>query len=258
MSLNVWTRINEYFGRYMEYLSRLPSITRREVGHETVVSHLGRIKRVFVECYQEFITGSGKTVVIVLDTVEAIRGLTCSRRSRSGLSPLPGTLVYPERPSGPRADRDGRPPSSMSYWTLISRCRYATVDLGDFAEQDAARYLNEERIGVRLTDAEIARMVLLTRGHQLWLAFTVGYMREVGLPALRRRRATGAGGGRAGPPPAGHALRAGDASRRARTCTDAFKRNLVAPFQDSDFWHEAVKPAGQSCGRAWTRGSGNG
>jgi len=34
MSLNVWTRINEYFGRYMEYLSRLPSITRREVGHE--------------------------------------------------------------------------------------------------------------------------------------------------------------------------------------------------------------------------------
>ena len=61
---------HDYFGPYLEYLSRLPDYTRPRIGHETIVSHLGRIKRVFVDCYTRFIEGSGKTVVMAFDTVE--------------------------------------------------------------------------------------------------------------------------------------------------------------------------------------------
>src|SRR6516225_9549700 len=54
----------ECFRPYFSYLSRLPAYTRPDIGHETVVSHLGRIKRVFTQCYTDFVKSSGKTVVI--------------------------------------------------------------------------------------------------------------------------------------------------------------------------------------------------
>src|ERR1700731_4638992 len=66
---------DEFFRPYRESLSRLPGYTRPSIGHETVVSHLGRIKRVFFECYTDFVERTGKTVVILFDTVEAIRGM---------------------------------------------------------------------------------------------------------------------------------------------------------------------------------------
>src|ERR1700735_921036 len=66
---------NQYFEPYVKYLSRLPSFTRSDIDHETVLTHLGRIKQIFVQCYRQFVNGTGKTVVIVFDTIEAIRGM---------------------------------------------------------------------------------------------------------------------------------------------------------------------------------------
>jgi tetratricopeptide (TPR) repeat protein len=229
-----------YFGRYMRHLTQLPNITRREIGHETVVSHLGRIKRVFAECYGEFVEDTGKTVVIILDTVETIRGLYLLQTITQWIKSLPGTLfILCGRPvrsvTGEEED-----PIGHELLDQYQRMTVTTIELGDFAEEDAISYLDEERTGVHLTDAEKIRLVHLARGHPLWLAFTVGYLRDVGLPPEAE----------VGPPelaeeslahlrevmPYGRSM-----LREGQTLHDAFKQSLVAPFQNSDFWHEAVK-----------------
>jgi tetratricopeptide (TPR) repeat protein len=229
----------EYFGRYTEYLSRLPILARREIGHETVVSHLGRIKRVFVECYQEFITGTGKTVVIVLDTVETIRGLYLLQTLTQWIKSLPGTLfILCGRPAS--ALRGAEDSIKHELQDPYQPMTLTTIDLGDFTEDDATKYLDEGRTGVHLAEAEKIRLVHLTRGHPLWLAFTVSYLREVGLPVEAD----------VGPPEqAGESLAhlrrimpfGQEMLREGQNLHDAFKRSLVAPYQNSDFWHEAVK-----------------
>jgi tetratricopeptide (TPR) repeat protein len=229
----------EYFGRYTEYLSQLPSIARREISHETVVSHLGRIKRVFAECYLDFIARSGKTVVIVLDTVETIRGMYLLQTLTQWIKSLPGTLfILCGRP----VSAVGRTEDPIKHELLDphQKMPVTTIELRDFSEGNATRYLEDSRTGVRLAEAERIRLVHLTRGHPLWLVLTVSYLRDVGLPPEAE----------AGPPEqAGESLAHirrimpyGQAMlREGESLHESFKRSLVAPYQNSDFWHEAVK-----------------
>jgi tetratricopeptide (TPR) repeat protein len=229
----------EYFGRYIEYLSRLPSLARREISHETVVSHLGRIKRVFAECYEEFIKGSRKTVVIVLDTVETIRGLYLLQTLTMWIKSLPGTLfVLCGRPAP--AITGAEDPIKHELLDPYQPMTVTTIELGDFTEEDATKYLDESRTGVHLAEAEKIRLAHLTRGHPLWLAFTVSYLRDVGLPPEAD----------VGPPEQAevsldHLRRimpfGQEMLREGQDLHDAFKRSLIAPYQNSDFWHEAVK-----------------
>jgi hypothetical protein len=57
-----------------------------------------------------------------------------------------------------------------------------TITLGRFAEADAVRYLETSNVADGLTGDEKAALVRLTRGHPLWLAFTVSYLAEIGMP----------------------------------------------------------------------------
>ena len=100
---------NKYFAPYLKYLSQLPSYTRPRIGHETVVSHLGRIKRVFVDCYTRFVADNDKTVVIVLDTVETIRGMYLLLTLTQWMKALPGHPVHPFRPPAAWPRGRGRP-----------------------------------------------------------------------------------------------------------------------------------------------------
>lgn len=229
----------EFFESYIEYLSRLPGITRRDVSHETVVSHLGRIKRVFAECYQNYIQQTGKTVVVVLDTVETIRGMYLLQTLTQWVKSLPGTLFIL---SGRPVSAVGRTEDPIRHELLDphQKMEVTTIELGDFSEESATRYLDNDRTGVRLEEAERVRLIHLTQGHPLWLALTVSYLRDVGLPPEAE----------IGPPEqvgqslahlreimplGGHMLREGIGLH------EAFKRSLVAPYQNSDFWHEAIK-----------------
>ena len=81
-----------YFGPYQRYLSQLPGYTSPRIGRERVISHLGRIKRVFVECYKKYITETGTIVVITFDTVEAMRGIYLLYTLTQWMKSLPGTL----------------------------------------------------------------------------------------------------------------------------------------------------------------------
>jgi len=228
-----------YFTRYTEYLSRLPSIARREISHETVVSHLGRIKRVFAECYQEFISNNDKTVVIVLDTVETVRGMYLLQTLTQWIKSLPGTLFIL---SGRPVPSVGRTEDPIKHELLDphQRMTVTTIELDDFSEEDATLYLDNTRTGVHLEDAERIRLVYLTRGHPLWLALTVSYLRDVGLPPEAE----------IGPPWQAEESLAHLRSimpfdremlREGQHLHDAFKERLVSPYQYSDFWHEAVK-----------------
>jgi tetratricopeptide (TPR) repeat protein len=222
---------NEYFGPYLEYLSRLPTYTRPRVGYDTVVSHLVRIKQVFVECYQRFTDGSGKTVVMVMDTIEAIRGIYLLVTLTQWMKPLPSTLFI----------LSGRPPSEEDKEDWIAKelqdphrpLPFRTVRLGEFTSAGALEYLTGSAVAVGLTADEKEKLAHLTRGHPLWLAFTVDYLSGEGLP--REAAENSLEDIKAALPYSGEITSAG------QILHEAFKRRLVAPYHQTDFWHETFK-----------------
>jgi hypothetical protein len=160
-----------YFRPYLDYISRLPDYMRSRVGHETVVGHLGRIKRIFAECYQKFVDDGGKTVVIVFDAVEAIRGMYLLITLAQWMKSLPGTLFI----------LSGRPPVSEDYGDSIrgeledpyyQSISVTIIHLGSFTQDAALDYLGKSRVASGLSDVEKAKLAHLTRGDPLWLAFT--------------------------------------------------------------------------------------
>jgi tetratricopeptide (TPR) repeat protein len=220
-----------YFRPYLDYLSRLPRYTRPRIGHETVVSHLGRIKRVFVECYRRFVTESGKTVVIALDTVEAIRGMYLLLTLTQWMKALPGTLfILSGRPLP--GNGDAYDPIRNEFLDPYQPLPVARVDLAGFTEAAALDYLNRSTVASALGSDEKQTLVLLTRGHPLWLAFTLDYLVSVGIPEEAQA-------------PLAQIERdmpyAGAMTPVGQQLYEAFKRRLVTPYRGADFWREAIK-----------------
>ena len=216
-----------YFGPYLEDLDRLPIYTRADIGYNTVVSHLGRIKRVFIDCYSDLIRDTGKSVVIVFDTVEAIRGTYLLLTLTQWMKTLPSTLFILSGRPVPE-DRGIPDPILDELKDPHQRIPVTTIHLREFTETAAFDYLDKSPI----TNEEKTKLVLLTRGHPLWLAFTISYLHEKGIPEeadnelseIRRMM-----------PFHGQMTPAG------QRLHDAFRRRLVAPYREADFWHEADK-----------------
>jgi tetratricopeptide (TPR) repeat protein len=220
-----------YFGRYMEYLSRLPSYSAPRVGHETVVSHLSRIKLTFAECYQNFIEDGHNCVVITFDTVEAIRGMYLLVTLTQWVKALPGTLfIWSGRPLPVLSTV--KDPIRNELEDPYAAMPVTPIDLGEFTEEAALQYLNSSGIATGLTEDEKAALVRLTRGHPLWLAFTVDYLDKLGMPeeaAAPRRTIEEC------------VPFTGDMAPTGQHMHEEFIRRLVAPYRDADFWHEAIK-----------------
>jgi hypothetical protein len=222
---------NRYFGRYLRYLSRLPSSTRPHIGHETVVSHLGRIKRVFVDCYRDFVEATDTTVVMVFDTVETIRGVYLLYTLTQWIKALPATLFI----------LSGRPPPVGGHWPdpirseledTYQQVPVRTVELSEFTRDDARRYLDRSRVAGELSRDEREKLVLLTQGHPLWLAFVISYLDDRGMPeeaeaplAIIEHQVPWRG----------------EVTPEGQWRQEEFKRRLVSPYQQVDFWHEAIK-----------------
>jgi tetratricopeptide (TPR) repeat protein len=237
-----------YFGPYVEYLSRLPSFTRSDISHETVLSHLGRIKQIFVQCYRRFVEETGKTVVIVFDTIETIRGMYLQVTITQWMKALPATLFIL---SG-RPPREAEDPIKDELSDPHQRIPVSTVRLTEFSRRVALEYLKASSISAGLdlrppgeegvvgleadeeqNDDEKQVLVLLTRGHPLWLAFAISYLKEKGMPEEA----------------AGRSLEEiereipyrGDMTPAGQNLHEEFKRRLVTPYREADFWHEAIK-----------------
>lgn len=221
-----------YFGPYLRYLSQLPGYIGAGTGREMVVSHLGRIKRVFVDCYTRYIAGSETTVVMTFDTVEAMRGIYLLYTLTQWMKSLPGTLfILSGRPMvapGDRAD-----PIRDELDDTHANMPVSELTLGPFSHDVALRYLSQSEVSDALSTSEMDNLVMLTQGHPLWLAFAVSHIRQWGLPLeatsdpddIRRRMPYGAA----------------ELGRDGQRLQEEFKRRLVAPYREVDFWHEAIK-----------------
>jgi tetratricopeptide (TPR) repeat protein len=222
-----------YFGRYLDHLSRLPVYVGSRIGYETMVSHLAKIKQVFADCYQDYTKRSGKTVVIVLDTVEVIRGMYLLQTLTQWMKDLPATLfILAGRP--PEGQNEAKDPIRDELEDPHQSLPVTIINLGEFTKDAALAYLTNSSVATGLSEEneEKEKLVLLTRGHPLWLAFTVDYLRTTGIPeeafepldAIAEKVPY-----RGELPPAGQTLH------------DAFMRHLMAPYNETDFWHEALK-----------------
>lgn len=241
---------NQYFGPYLDYLSRLPSFARSDIGHETVLSHLGRIKQIFVQCYQRFTDGRGKTVVIVFDTIEAIRGMYLQVTITQWMKALPATLfILSGRPPRRAGDED---PIRTELDDPHQRIPVHIMHLTEFSQRVALDYLKGSSISAGLDlkvsgerdiegraaaddqeSQEKQKLVLLTRGHPLWLAFAISYLKEKGMPEEVTTRSL-------------EEIKRdipyqGEMTSAGQDLHEDFKRRLVTPYREADFWHEAIK-----------------
>ncbi len=223
---------NRFFRPYAEYLMRLPTFLDPRVGHETIVSHLGRIKQVFVECYKDFIDSTGSVAVIVFDTVETIRGMYLLLTLTQWMKKLPATLfILVSRPVGGQDEQDD--PIRQELTDPHQGFPVTSITLGDFPEQAARDYLAASLKGSDLTSDELEKLVRLSRGHPLWLAFTVAYLWERGVPEEAET-------------PSRTMIEeeipySGQMSTAGENLHEDFKRRLMTPYREAGFWSEAVK-----------------
>lgn len=221
-----------YFGPYLDHLNQLPTYTGPRFGHETIVSHLGRIKEIFAECYQNFVNDTGKTVVLVFDTVETIRGMYLLLTLTQWMKALPATLfILAGRPAEDQAEQAD--PIRQELEDPYQGLPVVPISLGDFPEPSARAYLAASRTDSGLTPDELDKLVRLSRGHPLWLAFTIAYLTDKGVPEEA----------------ADTTLTMieqeipyqGQMTQLGETLHEDFKRRLLTPYRETDFWPEAVK-----------------
>ncbi|MBV9163778.1 MAG: tetratricopeptide repeat protein [Pseudonocardiales bacterium] len=206
----------DYFGPYFDYVSRLPRYASARVGNETLVSHLGRIKQKFIECYRSFVLETGSTVVITLDTVEAIRSMYLLLTFTQWMKALPGTLfILSGRPITRREHQDTirdqlDDPHQPLEWTEIK--------LEGFSREETLRFLDSSALQQSLTANEKEQLADLTEGHPLWLALSVDFLVQTD------------------PPP--EMVKPTVAEARLH---EAFRRRLIAPYRSTEFWPETIK-----------------
>lgn len=207
---------NRYFEKFLNHLARLPKYVVGPVGRDTVASHHRRIREAFVECYGRFVSETGSTVVLTLDTVETIRSMYLLLSLTQMINELPATLfVLSGRPIRGWEDKD-----TIVEYLQDSRTGPETVEiqLEGFRPDDAMRFLDASVLGELLEVADKRRLVELTDGHPLWLALAVDYLRQFGPPS----EMTGGA----------------ESAERAR---EDFRRRLVTPYRSTEFWPESIK-----------------
>jgi len=226
---------NVYFAEYQQQLSQLPSSIRSDISHETIVSYLGRIKEVFAACYREYVTAQNKTVVIVFDTVETIRGSNLLLTLTQWMKALPTATLF-ILSGRPLVIDQGQGQQDQIEAELNSRYQgipVTTVEVGGFTRDATRQYIGNSGLSTDLIGQEENKLVLLSQGHPLWLAFMIDYLRDEGVPPeatsysleyLER-----------------HLPFDREMTADGRQVHEAFLRRLVAPYRETDFWHEAIK-----------------
>jgi hypothetical protein len=171
----------EYFSRYTDYAR--PLSATEFVTAEVLASRISNARRIFLECYAEYVKSTGKTVVMVFDTVEAVRGMALLIMLTQWMKSLPGTLFILSgrpAPNGGRARADD--PIRVGLVDPHRPMPVTPVQLGEFSRQAAEQYLAQSRVAAGLSSGERAKVILLTRGHPLWLALAVSYLDGNKLP----------------------------------------------------------------------------
>jgi hypothetical protein len=218
-----------HFGPYLEHLSRLESYPPWGPSHEALTVYLGRIKKVFATCYLDYIRSQGKTVVITFDTIETIRGIPLLLTLTQWMKELQlGTLfVLSGRPTA------GEDPIAAELTTQYQRISVTPVDVKGFSLEGTRQFIGSSAVSRGLRGDERDRLVLLSRGHPLWLAVIEDYLTEEGMP---EEVAIGTLKFLEDNLPFGKRMTEAGHQRH-----DQFLRRMLSPYHESDFWHEAIK-----------------
>lgn len=219
------------FGPYFDDLSELPRHRLIPASREMVLDHLNRIKDVFTQCYENYVGETGNSVVITFDTIEAVRGMHLQRTLTRWIKALPGTLFILAGRLPPDAD-EKQDPIRIALEDPPQSMEVTAIELGPFDAADSRKYLAPIGEEAGLPEEQTEKLVHLTQGHPLWLAFTVGHITEQGMPPEAQASLDEI---KADLPYHAPATTAGQ--ERA----DSFKRRLMAPYQDGTFWNEAIK-----------------
>lgn len=218
-----------YFGRYLEYVAQ-PPVPQEKVTTELAFSRLEYGRRIFLECYGGYVGETGKTVVMTFDTVEAVRGVPLLMALTQWMKSLPATLFILS--GRPVSHGDAGDPIAVELTDPHRPLEVTQVRLAEFSKAAADGYLIASRVADGLTSDEIENIVLLTRGHPLWLALAVAYVDAHGVPQeadTKLRRAI-----------AQDVPYRGDLTVSGKRRQEDFKRRLLSPYRNADFWHEAV------------------
>jgi tetratricopeptide (TPR) repeat protein len=221
----------QYFGPYLEHLSRLDSYPPWGPSHEAVASYLGRIKKVFATCYLDYIEREHKTVVIVFDTIETIRGTTLLLTLTQWMKELQrGTLFVL---SGRPVSGEAEDPIAAELTTQYQGIPVTPVQVTELSQDATREFIDSSAMSRGLRGEEPEKLVLLSRGHPLWLAIIEDYLAGQGIPDEAANATLGFLEENL---PFGEPMT--DAGRGQH---EQFLRRLLSPYRESDFWHEAVK-----------------
>lgn len=211
----------QYFKNYKAFLVKMPEVEHEKMGHETVLAHMRKANRAFVIDYQNFIQHSRQTPVLIFDTVEAIRGTDTLTRLLLWVKKLPGTLfIIAGRPVDETVDPVVRELDEHP------RLVYEEYVLREFSRTESMAYLKASSVMQKIEEDEQQRLALMSKGHPLWLALSIYYMGQYGIPEEVDKLKIDPG--QTLWPYQNGALH------------DAYLRRLVIPYREGDFWHEAV------------------
>ncbi len=222
----------KHFSPYIEYLFEIPRYAgQRATSYATALGHLARVKAIFERCYKSYVEDIGTAVVMTFDTVEAIRSMNALFTLTQWIKALPGTLfVLAGRP--PTAGWGAPDPVKVELREAHSGIPVTEVRLGEFGVDEARKYFEQSGVAKDLSHEEKEKLICLTRGHPLWLAFTIDYLTEVGMPSEANESVQYIKHNLPLP---------GDATLAGQVLADKFRRRLVAPYRETDFWHEAIR-----------------
>ena len=217
-----------YFQRYHDELSQLPDYTRENISWETVVAYLGRVKETFASCYNQYVETEKKTVVIAFDTIETIRDTNLRSTLTQWMKALPKSTLFilSGRPFA------GEDPIVAELENPYQPIPVTEVELGRFELAASDRYIEKSSVSGGLVNQEKDKLVYLTRGQPLWLAFVVDYLTGNDIPeetdySLEYMTE--------------HIPYDGELTPEGERLYQSFLRRLLAPYKESDFWHEAIK-----------------
>lgn len=226
---------NTHFAPYTDELSRLPDYTRENISKETIVSSLSRVKETFVQCYNEYVDIEKKTIVVIFDTIETIRDTNLLSTLTQWIKSLPKSTLFilSGRPPVTEGERDGRhDPIEAELDNPYQGIPITKVELQRFDFSDSNEYVMDSAVCDGLVDQEKDKLIYLTRGQPLWLAFVIDYLagndipEETECPLAYMRE---------------HIPYDGDMTPEGERLHQSFLRRLLAPYRQSDFWHEAIK-----------------
>lgn len=220
-----------HFGPYLEHLSRLQSYPPWGPSHEAVTAYLGRIKKIFATCYLQYIENEHKTVVIVFDTVETIRGTTLLLTLTHWMRELQRGTVFVL--SGRPVAGEDEDPIAAELTTQYRGIPVTAIDVHELSLAGTQKFIDSSPMSRGLRGEERDKLVLLSRGHPLWLAVLEDYLAEQGIP---EEAATETLSSLEENLPFG-----GQVTEVGRERHEQFLRRLLAPYRGSDFWHETVK-----------------